>query len=168
MVLSCSSDDRSENNPNLEEQFIVTIDKDTPNEIIIDIDNPDSQVPCVSFGFTALDIQSNGTQLSNLSFFVPGMIVVDLSSIEVGETVPDYDLGPLDWGFIVTIDGIAYEASAGFLNFTKYDDSDWVTNGDPILISGILDVIVTEIGGSATRTVLINFDDVQVSFVGAC
>lgn len=167
-VSSCSSDNSSENPPALEEIFIITIDKDTANEIVIDIDDPDSQIPCESFGFTAPNTQSNDTQLSNLTFNVPGSIVVDLDTIEVGETVPNYDLGPLSWNFTFTLNGITYEASAGFLSFSKYDDSAWVTTGDPILISGVLDIEVTEIGGSETRTVLINFSDVQVSYAGGC
>ena len=40
----------------------------------IDIDDPDSQIPCESFGFTAPNTQSNDTQLSNLAFNVPGSI----------------------------------------------------------------------------------------------
>ncbi|WP_456440709.1 hypothetical protein [Psychroserpens sp.] len=170
MILSCSSDDNDteEITLDLSEVFKLTIDKDTANEIVVNFDDPDSQSPCVSFGFTAPNTTNNGIEISNLSFFVPGEIIVNLDSIQVGETVPNYDLGPLEWGFTITIDGIAYEASAGAVSFSKYDESDRIANGGPILISGVLDVVVTEIGGSETRTTLINFENVQVSFVGAC
>jgi len=170
VIFSCSSDGNSETNQNLEEEFIVTIDKDTPNEIVIDIDNPHATIPCRTHYFTAPDIESNGIELSNIAFFVPGVVVIDLETVEVGETIIDLgaELPESNWGFSITIDGIEYEALSGTLSFNKYDDSDWIANAEPIIISGVLEVVIIETNGSETRTLLINFNNVQSPFSGAC
>jgi hypothetical protein len=172
IVVSCSKNDdnnkENDDTPTLDEVFQITLDKDTPNEIIVNIDDPYSYSPCTHIIFTAPDLQTNEVLISNLAFNVPGEIIVYTSSIEVGETIPNDDLGPLSWGFTIELDGVSYEASSGVLSFSKYDNSAWTTTGGPILISGILDIQITEVGGSQSRTVLINFDNVQLQDVGAC
>lgn len=168
-ILSCSSDDDSSGDAsNLPEVFKLTIDKDTPEKIVVNINDPDSQSSCVLFDFIAPDTQNNNVQITNLSFYVPREIVINRDSIDVGETVLDDDLGPIEWSFTVSIDGIDYEATLGTVSITKYDHSNLVTNGGPLLISGVLDVEVTEIGASQTRTVLLKFKNVRVSYVQAC
>jgi hypothetical protein len=168
-IMSCSNSDDSNNEEQiLIEEFKVTIDANTANEIVINIDNPDSQSPCTHLGYTAPNTTSNSTQITNLSFAVPSVIAVQESSIEVGETIPDEDLGPLEWGFTITINNTVYEEFSGNLTFTKFDDSDWLIGKGPIVTSGILNLTIIEAGGTETRTILVEFENVQVSFVGAC
>jgi hypothetical protein len=169
IAMSCSnSDDSNDEEQILTEEFKITIDPNTANEIVINIDNPDSRNACAGYGFTAPNTTSNGTQITDLSFAVPGVIVAQEGSIEVGETIPDEDLGPLEWGFNITINGIDYEEFSGFLNITNFDNSDWLIGDGPIIISGILNVIIIEVGETETKTILIEFENVQVSFVGGC
>ncbi|MDT0558657.1 hypothetical protein RM697_08365 [Ichthyenterobacterium sp. W332] len=168
-IASCSnSDDNNDDSLSSMETFIITIDKDTVNEILIDIDDPDSILDCVTFDFTIPDGNYEGILISNFLLSTPDNTTINEETINIGDTVLDSDMFPIFWGFEIVIDNKSFEATSGILSITEYDDSNFTTIGDIVFISGSLDVVVTEIGGSETRTILISFNDVESEVFGAC